>query len=217
MNQLFKSVKILIWDIDGTLYKMLPEIKALYREREYQVIMAHLGWPREKAVAKFLKMYPKLISGTKTVSVITGIPTKDVAIEAETLMTREKYLKSDVRLIQLFEQLHKFTHYLLVNGIQSVTQKTLKILGLNPQIFQEIVTSEIVGENKPNPAGFQYILDKTKLPPKSHLMIGDREEVDLVPARQLGMKTCLVWSEKKSNIADVTIKTVYEIADFLGF
>jgi FMN phosphatase YigB (HAD superfamily) len=44
-------------------------------------------------------------------------------------------------------------------------------------------------------------------------MIGDREAVDLVPAKAVGMHTCLVWSEIKSTIADITLPDVYRVAD----
>ena len=31
-----------------------------------------------------------------------------------------------------------------------------------------------------------------------------------------GMKTCLVWSETKSNVADVTLRTAYEVATIIS-
>ena len=79
-----------------------------------------------------------------------------------------------------------------------------------------MVTAETVGTVKPHPEGFRYILGKTGLPPEQHLMIGDREAVDLVPAKQLGMHTCLVWSEKKSAVADITLATVYDVVRLLS-
>jgi len=79
-----------------------------------------------------------------------------------------------------------------------------------------MVTSETVGTTKPHEAGFRYILAKTKLPPAQHLMIGDREAVDIVPAKKLGMKTCLVWSQVQSQIADITLPTVYDLGKVLS-
>ena len=58
-------------------------------------------------------------------------------------------------------------------------------------------------------------MKKTGLPAAAHIMIGDREAVDLAPAKMLGMKTCLVWSDSASLVADVTLKTVYEVATIL--
>jgi len=78
-----------------------------------------------------------------------------------------------------------------------------------------MVTSEIVGITKPDLAGFSSILDYTKLPPALHLMIGDREAIDHVPAKKLGMSTCLVWSEAKRSVVDLTLPTVYDVAKLL--
>ena len=212
MDSKFARIRILIWDIDGTFYKMIPEIKRQYREREIAVIMNHTGWLHEQANTAFYSLYPSLKSGTQTAAKLSGITTKAAAIEAETYIDRTSYITRDIQLIDLFQKLNTFTHYLLVNGIRRKTVETLTHLGLKENQFQEIVTAEIVGETKPNPAGFTYIMQKTGSAPEEHLMIGDREEVDIVPAKKLGMKTCLVWSDTKSQIADVTLSTVYEVA-----
>jgi FMN phosphatase YigB (HAD superfamily) len=58
-------------------------------------------------------------------------------------------------------------------------------------------------------------MEKTGLPPVAHLMIGDRERVDLVPAKKLGMKTCLVWAAEPSMVADITLPTVYDLSQVL--
>ena len=59
-------------------------------------------------------------------------------------------------------------------------------------------------------------MDTTGLPPEAHVMIGDRELVDLKPAKTLGIKTCLVWSDVPSDVADVTLSTVYDVPSMLG-
>lgn len=215
MDIRFKDIKVLIWDIDGTLYKMRPEIKKQYEEAEIKTITEHTGWSKEKANEEFQKLLPRFKSRTKTTAFLSNISTKQAALESEVRINRAQYLDRDENLIHMFVLLSKYKHYLLVNGIQSMTKKTLKTLGIAETIFQEIITSEIVGENKPSSLGFKYILDKTKLAPHHHMMIGDREQVDLEPAKKLGMKTCLVWADKKSEVADVVLPTVYELIQLL--
>lgn len=215
MNSQFNDVNVLIWDFDGTLYNFVPDLKMEIRESEYRVIINHTGWSREKTVARFLPLYEKSHSGTTTAANLSGISVLEAVKEGEKYVDRGKYIGRDEKLIQLFTLLQKYTHYMLVNGVRSKTEIILRHLGIDPSIFMEIVTSEIVGVNKPNPAGFRYILGKTKLPPKQHLMIGDREKVDLEPAKKLGIKTCLVWSDRKNSIADSTLPTVYDVAKIL--
>lgn len=133
----------------------------------------------------------------------------------EQYFDRRDFLSRDERLIELFKKLTGYRHIILANGVIRRHKETLKVLGVPPETFELYVTSEVVGTTKPHPEGFQYVLNYTKLPPSSHLMIGDREQVDLVPAKKLGMRTCMVWSEKKSIIADATLPTVYDITGIL--
>lgn len=218
MDTQFADIKILIWDLDGTLYQSIPALSAEILEADYQVVMRHTGWSREKTIEEFHKVFKvKTPSSTLAAAIVAGIPLIDVAIECEQYKDRTKHLVRDEKLVAMFEKLSGFTHYMLVNGIQEKTREALKVLGLSADVLAEIVTSEIVGENKPSEKGFRYILDKTKLPPDQHLMIGDREAIDLVPAKKIGMKTCLVWADPKGQFssADIVLPTVYDISNFL--
>lgn len=209
-----KNIKVLVWDFDGTLYKWIPKLREEVREAEYRTIKDHTGWSREKTVTEFNQVHQKVLSATTAVAKIAGIPVAQAAMEGEWYIDRSKYLKRDERLVRLFKQLDSYKHYLLVNGIQEVTRKSLLLLGLSPDIFEEVVTSETVGVNKPNLNGFKYIFAKTQLRPEQHLMIGDRESVDIIPARKLGFKTCLVWGESK--FADVSLTTIYDLKKVLS-
>lgn len=213
---MFTNVKILIWDFDGTFYRPNPALFHAVREAEYRVIMEHNGWTRDQAIEAFEKLYKKVYpSATETVGRIVGIPTGGAALEMEEYFDRRDFLTHDERLIGLFKALKGYRHIIFGNGIIAKHKETLPVLGLDPGVFELFVTSEVVGNTKPHPAGFEYILNYTKLPPSAHLMIGDREMVDLAPAKALGMKTCLVWSDTKSHIADMTLPQVYDLATVL--
>lgn len=208
---MFFDVKVLIWDFDGTLYKSMPELWKEIREAEYRTIMDHTGWARERAVEEFTKAHKVIPSATTTVAALSGITTPQAALYGERYIDRKKYLRRDEKLIALFKKLRHLVHYMLVNGVKKSTLENLIILGLSPDQFADIITSEMVGENKPSEKGFRHILEKTGLPAYQHLMIGDREAVDLVPAKNLGMKTCLVWTETTSAVADCFLPTVYDL------
>lgn len=214
-NLLNKSsvIRILIWDFDGTLYKPNPDLFHDVRESEYRAIMNHTGWTREKTIEEFHTLHKVTIqSATAVVAKLCGISIAAAAVESEKYFDRKKYLHRDPRLIKMFEDLKGFRHFILANGMIAKHKETLAVLGIPIATFEEFVTAETVGVTKPDPAGFLYIMKKTGLPPAAHLMIGDRELVDIVPAKKLGMHTCLVWSETKSAIADVTLPTVYDVA-----
>lgn len=217
MTQKLNSISVCIWDFDGTLYRQIPALWDEIRVSELRVIMDHTGWSMEKAKEEFYKRYKvETPSGTKTVSMITGVPSAQASQEMGRYTDYRKYLKHDEKLTALFESLHDYIHMMLVNGSVASVHKGLDLLGVSEKYFTRIFTSDIIGESKPSTKGFRAILEKTGLPAEQHVMIGDREPVDLAPAKSLGLKTCLVWSDTPGEIADVTVPTVYEVAHVLG-
>lgn len=215
--QKISGVSVCIWDFDGTLYKTTPALTNAIIEADYTLVMKHTGWSREKTIAEFHKVFKVITpSSTETAAKLAGISVREAAIECEQFKDRRMYLSRDTKLAELFSSLSQFTHYLLVNGIQEKVKESLGVLGVPVSLFKEIVTAEVVGVNKPQLAGFRYIMGKTGLPAVAHLMIGDREAVDLVPAKSLGMRTCLVWSDATDSGADVALPDVYGVSDVLG-
>jgi len=216
MHNEFTSVQILIWDFDGTFYRPNPDLFAKVREAELHVLRDYTGWSEEKTEKEFYEKYKKVYnSATETVAKLAGIPVNHAAVEMERYFDRREYVKRDEKLIAMFAKLKNFRHFILANGIISRHKETLEKLGVPSDTFEEMVSSETVGITKPSPKGYLYIMKKTGLPPQAHMMIGDREAVDLVPAKALGMHTCLVWADIKSNVADITIPDVYTLADVL--
>ncbi|MBI5019498.1 HAD family hydrolase [Candidatus Gottesmanbacteria bacterium] len=215
--QKISGVSVCIWDFDGTLYRPTPALTQAIIEADYELIMRHTGWDKAKTVEEFHKIYKvKTPSSTETAAELAGISVQEAAIECELYKDRRPFLSRDQRLIDMFAKLTHYTHYFLVNGIQEKVRESLDVLGVSPDIFREFVTAEVVGVNKPQPDGFRYIMEKTGFPADAHLMIGDRVAVDLVPAKALGMKTCLVWSEVTDSIADVVLPEVYGVVSVLG-
>jgi len=217
MPQHISGITICIWDFDGTLYRSNSKLTKDILEADYEVVMRHKGWNRKKTVEEFHKIYKvRTPSSTEAAAALSGISVKEAAIECELYKDRKKYLSKDDKLVAMFEKLSGYTHYMLANGVRQHITESLAVLGLSHNVFQEIVTAEVVGVNKPQPQGFQYIMKKTGLQPQEHIMIGDREAVDLMPAKALGMKTCLVGSKSPGVVADANVSTVYECVDVLG-
>lgn len=179
--------------------------------------MDHTSWPKERVVEEFKKLHTIVYpSATEVTAVLCKISISQAAVEMERYFDRRDYLTRDEKLIELFAKLKRFAHFTLANGIRKRHEETLDVLGVPRETFEEMVTSEVVGVTKPHLDGFRHILKKTGLPPREHLMIGDREAVDIMPAKKLGLKTCLVWSGKKSTIADVTLPNVYQVAELFS-
>jgi putative hydrolase of the HAD superfamily len=103
---------------------------------------------------------------------------------------------------------------ILTNGLISKIKQSLSVLGISPELFELIGSSEITGTNKPDPQAFTFMIGKTGFAAASCLMVGDRDEVDIIPAKAAGMKTCFVWG--KSRIADLSLPRVYDLPGYLG-
>lgn len=216
MNAQFSSVQVLIWDFDGTFYRQNDNLFAQIRQAEYKVISEHTGWEKKKIEEEFAKLHKVTIeSATEVTAKLSGISIPEAAEKMERYFDRREFLSRDEKLIAMFEKLKQFRHFTLANGLLRGHKETLELLGVSPNIFEEMVSPETVGVTKPDPKGFKHIMQKTSLPASAHMMIGDRELVDLAPAKAIGMHTCLVWSEIKSTIADVTVPTVYDIVQVL--
>ena len=106
---------------------------------------------------------------------------------------------------------------MFVNGWREREEPVLDILGLPRGTFEHWVTPEETHVVKPDPKHFRAILDYTKLLPENHLVIGDRLEVDLLPAKEMGMNTCLVNSPDISGgEVDYSLTSVYDLQKVLN-
>ncbi len=84
--------------------------------------------------------------------------------------------------------------------------------------FDLVLASAEAGVEKPNPAIFEMALRRAGCLPENAVMVGDRLDNDILPAKQLGMKT--VWVKQgfaayqsASDIPDNTVNSLMEITN----
>lgn len=207
-----KNLKILVWDVDGTLYKPNPGLLALIEEAQFKILVKKKNISLADAKSLYLPLKKKYKSGTTVLYKEGSGSYQRILLITDKVVTKN-FIKKDPRLLKIFSKLSSFRHLILANKTKPATIKLVKWLGLNPKIFEKIFTIEDFGVTKPSLKPFKMVLNYTKLLPKDHLMIGDRVEIDLLPAKKLGMKTCFVWG--KSDIADVSIPEIYDIVRVL--
>ncbi len=208
-----KQIKVIIWDLDGTLYQEMPELKREIHDNAIDLIGRVKGISRKKAEKVFSLKYSQFGSSTKTL-IDCGVDRTYVFSGEWYTKAQMKYLKRDERLGLIFKKLKDRRHILNTNSISSSAKKKLRRIGLKTETFEKLFTNaDMFGVLKPDPKPFEAVLEYTKMPAKTHLFIGDRYQTDLEPAKKLGMRTCLVWGE--SAMADISLKTVYEVAELL--
>ena len=201
------------WDLDGTLYRSFPTagspITKVIRAKQYAAVANKMGWDPSRTKREYQKRYLKLGSNTKTMMSF-GIDGIAFFTSVWDEIDLKKYIKKDERVIQLFKALASWRHFLISNSNRiDQVKKKLQLIGLQSQVFELIVSTVDLGSVKPDPKPFLVALEKLRLKPEQVLFIGDREMTDIMGARGVGMRTCMVWGESKA--ADISLATVYDV------
>lgn len=102
----------------------------------------------------------------------------------------------------------KYTLHIISNGFKETTLTKMDLSGLNPY-FTNVIISEDVGVNKPNPIIFQYALDKAKASKEESIMIGDSLEADIYGALGFGMEAIFFNPLEKEKPADIKKQIVH--------
>lgn len=213
---MYGDVRVIIWDLDGTLYPANPEIYRQIRAGEYAVIAKSNNWSLERAISEFDRVYKKQIkSATETVAHLSRMPVDRAIILIDSYCDRKKFLSPDLRLSAMFKRLAGYKHYVLANGAYSGVSAALKKLGLNLTIFAGILTVDKIGVAKPSPAGFEFIIHDSGYKPWQILSVGDRPEKDLLPASLLGMKTLYIGTGESPVPVDGVAKKIYEVPEII--
>lgn len=210
-----KNIKVICWDLDTTLYREIPELTELFDKTCRKLVAVRCQWTYKKAAKLYNEKLERLGSNSKTIAYFLGEKWLKEELKNQDLMTeylginKFSFIKRDGKLKEMFAKLKNFRHFIVTNDSYQAAVKTLQALGLSVKIFEKIVSREATGTIKPDLAQFQLVLELTGLAAKKHLMVGDRDKVDLAPAKKLGMRTAMVWRE--SEMADVSLVNVYEI------
>lgn len=209
----FEDIQVIVWDIDGTLYQDLGELKIMMRDYLVEIMIIKLKIDAEEAERLIAEHYQKLASTTRMLLKL-GFNWEEIEERGQKhLEIRKQFLKKDCQLVKMFRQLKHYRHLIATNNLELHARELVAHLGLKPEIFEEFfgITPEAI---KPEPAFFQQILDYTRLPAKEHLFVGDREETEIMPAKKIGMRTAKAWAEE-SMVADVCLPEVYAIVRLL--
>ena len=75
-------------------------------------------------------------------------------------------------------------------------------------LFDHIIISDLVGYHKPDVRIFEEAMRRTGADPKNSIMVGDRIDNDIRPAKTLGMKT--VWLDQDFRTMSYESKDDYE-------
>ena len=170
------DVKWLFFDMGSTL---IDETKVY--DDIFQKIAIAVGVSVEFVKTRAIGFYRQNKRGHKEVMRLLGVDYPEWSPEYEELYP------DTVKCLQVLRE--KYHLGIIANQIPGA-EKRLERMGIR-QYFDLIISSAEEGVAKPDPRIFNIALTRAGCKPEQAVMIGDRIDNDIVPAKQMGMKT--VW------------------------
>lgn len=222
-----------IWfDMDGTLYNPPAPLTARIFNEMYDFVATRKGLPLNKIKKKYDKIFERVNSHTKTFEEL-GLRADDARATYNRTDVGD-FLVPDRRLEELFQRLDSVgvDCSIYSNNYTTTVDLILRSLCVEgpPGRFKHKLTGESF--SKTSDAGYELIIKLSTsdvVRPKNILFVGDREEVDISPAKKHGLLTALVvWPPqdrsnhdetlslaRKTSSADFIIPDIYSITDLL--
>ncbi|MFX0135234.1 MAG: HAD-IA family hydrolase [Candidatus Hodarchaeota archaeon] len=194
----------IIFDLCGTLYHS-KSLSNAYKSKLVESISEKYKISKEQSkslVSKYKSIY-KNIYGYKPSTLKTAIDfsVKEqyqiksiLEVEPKNFLSTFPQLSRMLKDLSLNYRLAILTHSTKINTIKSI-----RALGINEKIFDSIIGSEKISEPKPELNCFMTVINDLGLPSNNCIFVGDRPEIDLYPAKELGLKTVLITNSKESS------------------
>jgi putative hydrolase of the HAD superfamily len=227
-KHIFIDLDHTIWDFDKNAEETLYELYDIYQ-------LGAIGVP---AASVFIETYTRN-NHQLWAEYHTGKITKDELRETRFKRTflelglhpdvvpvafEDDYVKLGPTKTNLFADAHevlqylqsKYTLHLISNGFKESTEMKVDKTGIG-RYFENVIISEVVGVNKPDPKIFEHALKLAGATKTESLMIGDSLEADIYGALNFGMDAIFFNALKvvKPNDVSVQIFGLKELMEIL--
>lgn len=216
-THLFFDLDHTIWDFDKNAEETLYELYDSYRLNEIGLSSAKVFI--ETYTANNHKLWADYHVGKITKDELRETRFKktflDLGVQPDAVPVsfEEDYVKFGPHKTNLFPDAHetlqylqtKYMLHLISNGFKESTE--LKVGGSNiGGYFQNVIISEVVGFNKPDPKIFEHALELAGATKSESLMIGDSLEADVYGALRFGMDAIYFNPHNASKPDDVPVQ-----------
>lgn len=208
--------KLLIFDVDGVLEKEERMVKA--RHSAYiKAIMNRFKVSKKEAEKRYSEAKNKLPPKKKYTSAYKfmkcGFTRKEYfrlldKVDPEGIVSGHK---NCIPMLKKLEKKNKIITY--SNASRKATNKTLKVLKID-KLIDKAYSVEDFKESKPSTKNLKKMMKDMGFKAKDTIFIGNSLKKDILPAKQLGIKTILFdpYGEYKNpKEADFVIKDLIEV------
>ncbi len=146
------------------------------------------------------------------------------------LFTYKLFINEYIKSIEIYPDVmpilkklkNKYNLGIIANGNYIRCNRFLIKFKIN-KYFRDIITSDEIGVQKPNPLIFKYALSSFKARPNESIMVGDRLDNDILGANTVGINTIRIlrgnYSTQKATteleIPNVEIHSLDELEDWI--
>ncbi|MEK6947946.1 MAG: HAD family hydrolase [Nanoarchaeota archaeon] len=208
-------IKAVGFDLDKTLYVPFPGIDEKIQEYASLRTSIFLGLDYETTKARFGEVYNQLKSGRRTLIELGLDNNQSENLMQDALENADivPLLKKDERLNQMLSRISdKYKTFLITGSREPIAQRKLEALGLSSVPFNSRLYAGSEYQRDTGEA-FNYVASVLGVTYEEMMFVGDRENVDIIPAKNLGMKTAIVNTQSKE--ATYQLKTIYDLESIL--
>jgi len=125
------------------------------------------------------------------------------------------YIRANKKIADTLCNLRKsYKLGILTDTSRLTAERALLAYGIRPGWFDTIVCGDDIQQIKPHLNAFRFLLSELACDAKNVVFVGDRREIDLVPAKRLGMTTILVRQEDCSSV-DITTSSLTGLLELI--
>lgn len=185
-----KSIKCIIWDYDGTLYKS-DEIGIELKKAFFLISKKHKS---KLTIAKFNNKSKLLGSWSTATSFFTSMSEEDILDLVDSKVDKLKFIKKNPKIVKFIQSTKKkYLHLILTNSTKKEVELGLKKIGFKKNTFSKIFSRDYTKLLKPDMNIYKQIQNFTNLKKNDHLCIGDSLFCDIKPAKEFGFKAIPIW------------------------
>jgi putative hydrolase of the HAD superfamily len=188
---MFKDIRTIVFDLDGTLY-----VNKGLAEEIHRAACGYIGTMRgispKDAASLIGEARERLSRASGSEVTLTAICTElggsvsGFHRAAVRTVHPESFLARDERVVNLLTALaERFDLYIYTNNNRILTNSVLGALGI-PLLFRDIFTIEYLWKPKPDRSVLEKIFTSIGRKPVECLFVGDRYDIDLRLPEQMG-------------------------------